>query len=358
MTTSPSPLPPLYDRWMRECLTVPVPNESKATCSDCAMCAPRGHTDAPNEPVFYDPDTKCCSYMPMMWNFLTGAVLSDDSPEAAVGRRSVEDRIKAGIAITPLAMERTPVYKALYAHIPGAFGRTQSMRCPHYIEDGGLCGVWRSRESTCATWFCKHERGDVSKQFWIRMHRLLALAERELAGWCVLQLDPGTDALRAIFPFPFPPDVPVTGSDFDGRPDPKRQAALWGNWYGREAEFYRKAHRLVRDLDWNEVRQICGPEVQAAEAIVREAFDGLRDYSLPARLRVGTFRQLPIADGGAMVTSYSPLDPLQLSPEILQILPYFQGQTVKAARAAIRRDLGIDVEPALLRKLADFELLA
>ena len=78
MSTS-SPLPPLYDRWMREALKYPVPNESKATCGDCAMCAAPGHEAAPNDPVFYDPNTKCCSYMPMMWNFLTGAVLASDA---------------------------------------------------------------------------------------------------------------------------------------------------------------------------------------------------------------------------------------------------------------------------------------
>ncbi|HWA15773.1 MAG TPA: hypothetical protein VG817_05030 [Gemmatimonadales bacterium] len=357
MSPPPSPLPPLYERWMRECLTDPVPNEAKATCGDCAMCAAPGLAPAPDDAVFYDPATKCCSYMPLMWNFLTGAVLSDDSPEATRGRRTVEARIDAGIAITPLAMERTPVYNLLYGHIPDAFGRARSMRCPHFIEEGGLCGVWRFRESTCATWFCKHERGAVAKEFWVRLHRLLALVERNLAGWCVLELDMGTDALRTIFPFPTPPDHPVTGGDFDGRPDPARQRALWGRWHGREREFYREAHGLVGRLGWRDVLGVCGPEVRAAEQIARKAFADLREQSLPSQLRAGLFRQQPLPDGGAMVTTYSPLDPLQLSPEILQILPYFQGQSAKAARNEIERELGFEVETELLRKLADFGLL-
>lgn len=357
MSHSPSPLPPLYDRWMRECLTDPVPNEPKATCHDCAMCPSAGHTPSSNDPIFYDPSTKCCSYMPVMWNFLTGAVLDDNSPEAAAGRRSVEARIKAGIAITPLAMERPPVYKLLYSHIPDAFGRSQSMRCPHYIEEGGLCGVWRSRESTCATWFCKHERGAIGKQFWVRLHRLLALTEQNLASWCVLEMDLGRDALRAIFPFPPRTELPVSGADFDGRPDPARQKTLWGKWLGREPEFYRKASSLVRGLSWSEVIGICGQEVRAAEQVMRAAFDDLRDHALPERLIPGACTQMAGADGGATVTTYSPIDPLHLSPEIVQILPYFQGQPVRAARRAIEEELGFDVEPELLRKLADFGVL-
>src|ERR1044072_6248960 len=140
MLPSQSPLPPLYDRWMRECLTGPIPNEPRATCHDCAMCAAPGHESGPRDPVFYDPATKCCTYMPLMWNFLTGAVLDDDSVEAAAGRRPVESRIDDGVGLTPLGMERPPVYKLLSSHIPDPFGRARTMRCPHYIEEGGLCG--------------------------------------------------------------------------------------------------------------------------------------------------------------------------------------------------------------------------
>jgi hypothetical protein len=51
------------------------------------------------------------------------------------------------------------------------------------------------------------------------------------------------------------------------------------------------------------------------------------------------------------------VDPLQLSPEILQILPFFRGQPVRAARQEIEEELGYEIEPALLRKLADFGVL-
>ncbi len=357
MPPSPSPLPPLYDRWMRECLSGDIPNEPKATCQDCAMCRAPGQASAPNDPVFYDPRSKCCTYMPTLWNFLVGALLEDGSPEAAQGRRTVEARIAAGISVSPIGLERPPAYAALYSHIPEAFGRAQSMRCPHYIEEGGLCGVWRARESTCATWFCKHERGAVAKRFWQELHRLLVITERQVAAWCVVQLDVGPEALSATFPFPPRPNIPVTGADFDGQITPEDLKLVWGKWAGREQEFYREAGRLAGALSWAEVVALGGAEHQAAVQITRAAFERLRSPRLPGRLRTGVLHLAPQSDGGGVITTYSPLDPLQLSPAVLQILPYFNGRTTRAARQAIARELGHQVDAPLLQKLVDFGVL-
>ena len=342
---------------MRECLLGDIPNEPKATCQDCAMCRAEGQKPAPNDPVFYDPRSKCCTYMPILWNFLVGALLDDDSPEAAPGRRTVEARIAAGIAVTPLAMDRPPAYGVLYGHIPNAFGRAQSMRCPHYIEEGGLCGVWRARESTCATWFCKHERGAVGKRFWQQLHRLLAVTERQVASWCVLQLDVGVDALAAVFPFPPPAAGPVTGEDFDGRTTPERRQLVWGQWAGREQAFYREAGRLAGALSWTDVLALGGSELQAAVQITRAAFERLTTPRLPDRLRAGELHLASAPGGGAVVTTYSPVDPLRLSPAVLEILPFFGGRTTRAARQAISRKLGHQVDTSLLLKLVDFGVL-
>jgi hypothetical protein len=53
---------------------------------------------------------------------LAGDLLSDESPESAEGRITVERRLTAGVAVTPLGLERAPVYNVLYSHIPPAFG--------------------------------------------------------------------------------------------------------------------------------------------------------------------------------------------------------------------------------------------
>ena len=356
MRPAPSTLPPLYDRWMRDCLQGTIPSEPNATCHDCAMCGVAG-AESSRDAVFYDPRIKCCTFMPTLWNFLVGPLLEDESAEAAAGRRTVEARIDAGLAVTPFGLERPPVYQLKYARIGDGWGRSLSMRCPHYIEEGGLCGVWRARESTCATWFCKHQRGAIARRFWFRLHRLLATVEQAASRWAVLQLELGEDALEALLPFQATPDAPPLGAgDFDGRPDPAAYRRIWGRWAGRERQFYRAAGQAVGRLSWSEALQLGGAEAQLAVTLARRAYGRLRSNDLPARLRARPVQVLPDPDG-AVVWTYSPIDPLRLSPALLEVLPWFDGRPTRSVLQAIRKERGLKLGPALLRRLVDFGLL-
>ncbi|MBK8006837.1 MAG: hypothetical protein IPK12_23960 [Gemmatimonadetes bacterium] len=357
MASRTSPLPPLLDRWMREALGGPMPLERRATCADCAMC-PASGGDASDDAVFFDPATACCTYMPTLWNFQVGALLADDSPEAAEGRRTVEARLAAGLAVGTLGCLPTPLYELAYRRIEGAFGRVPSMRCPHYLPDGGRCGVWRARESTCATWFCKHERGEVGKLFWERLHQLLRAAERAVAEWVVLELDPGDEVLASLHPGPGAVATSVlTPADFEGPRTPTERAQPWGRWAGRERDFFAEAHARVTRLRWRDVRRLGGVELQALERLARVAYERVRSSRLPARLTVGSFDFTPLPDGGALVTSYIATDPLRLSPMVLAALRFFDGRPVARARAASEAEDGVSLDSALVRRLADFGIL-
>ena len=149
-STEREPLPPLYDGWVTELLEGIIPRESRATCHDCAMCPSSVAQSGPRE-HYYDPAIKCCTYIPVLHNFLVGRVLSDDDPAAQAGRVTVEKRIAVGVAVTPLGLGTPPVFSLLYNNLSAeAFGRSRNLRCPHYIEDGGRCGVWRNRNSAAS----------------------------------------------------------------------------------------------------------------------------------------------------------------------------------------------------------------
>jgi hypothetical protein len=77
-----------------------APREEKATCSNCAMCAPPGAPPAP-EVVYFRPDIKCCSFHPTLPNYLIGGVLRDERPDMAEGRRRLLAKIGARVGITP-----------------------------------------------------------------------------------------------------------------------------------------------------------------------------------------------------------------------------------------------------------------
>src|SRR5713101_6632134 len=162
-----------------------VPPESRATCDDCAMCAPEGAAE-PNT-LYFSPRVKCCTYQPRLPNFLVGRALEDRDFAFSAGRATVERRIDGGVEVTPLGLEQSAAYGLLYQHGSAGFGHAESMRCPHYIEEGGRCGIWRHRNSICATWFCKYERGAVGLAFWERLRDLLMAVEKDLAVWCVLE---------------------------------------------------------------------------------------------------------------------------------------------------------------------------
>ena len=165
-----SPLPALYAAWIDQLLAGPLPQESDATCDDCAMCveddAKRARTD-----ISFNPQTKCCTYIPELPNYLVGRILADQDPTSASGRATVEARLRAGIAVTPLGLGQPPSFKVLYKHSrESLFGRSKTLRCPHYLADeGGRCGVWKHRASICATWYCKYVRGEVGLNFWAAM---------------------------------------------------------------------------------------------------------------------------------------------------------------------------------------------
>ncbi len=353
-----STLPPLYAPWIQELLDGPLPPERKATCERCVMCSPSSD-QAPDGALAFNPQSKCCTYLPVLHNFLVGRILLDDDPALAPGRATVEARIQKGVAVSPLGLLRAGLYTFLYEHSPDAFGLSQALRCPHYLEERGQCGMWRHREATCATWFCKHERGAVGMRFWKTLKQLLSAVESSLARWCVLELDVGTEALRRLFP---PPQRATAQTfdehDLDGRVDLKEYRALWGTWAGREREFYRSSAALVNPLTWQEVRALCGPEVGVYVRLTQEAYRALHSQMIPPALRVRRFEVVDSRPEASTLASYSRFDPLKVPRPLLRVLPYFDGRPTDEAVQCIAAEQGIQLDPPLMRKLVDFEILS
>lgn len=266
-------LPPLYARWAHEFLGGAIPAEMEATCNHCAMlCDTSG--DAGAAAPFFNPETKCCTYLPVLPNFLVGRMLSDDSAEFARGRATLQERPAAGVAVTPLGIGRSAEYDLLYATSGKSFfGRDRTKRCPHYLdESGGQCGIWQHRSAVCAMWFCKYVRGAVSQRFWQALHRLLSAVERDVSRWCAQQL-------RA---------------DSDG----------FGEWSGRERQYFQQCARLIDVLRWRDVMKICGPDVRALVQDTREAFESLQSRAIPRRLRVGSFKVIGPYQQSSIVEGY------------------------------------------------------
>ncbi len=321
------------------------------------MLAKPGEQD--REGLYFNPVMKCCSYVPDLHNFLAGAILDDDDPQMAEGRKTVEARIRAGVGVTPLGLEPPADYTLLYRHGTEAFGRSQTLRCPHYIEAGGRCGIWKHRESTCATWFCKYERGSLGHLFWREhLHPLLAAVEHHLAIWCALELGLELDALHSLLAEARAADPEsLQPEQIDRRPEPEKQRRIWGNWRGREMEWYRACAGRVRNLSWRDTAAICGCEVAVLARLAQKAYRELLDPQLPERLEPAPFELVQIETGRLRVVGYSRLDPLDLPAQVFQVLHYFRGRNTRAAVQAIQQEENIALSDDLILKLKDFGIL-
>ncbi len=364
MTESPSPLPPLYARWLEEAIGEPIAGEPRATCDDCAMVSKSATAPDQPPPVAFRPDTKCCTYQPELHNFLLGAIAEDADRGLAWAKEMIALRVQKRTGVSPLGIRADAFAGMLYERIvdasPEAFGRMREVRCPYYVQQGGLCGVWRHRNAICSTWFCKYERGAVGHAFWKTVLGLLRIAERAVAMWCAVEVDPGPQAMTALLFLDQRRDAAVR--DILDPTSPQAYAELWGRWAGREAELYRECARLAAGLTWNDVRRIAGPELGVLETIVRHNHAARAETTLPSQVRSGeALIQLHPTKPGVVRASTRQLayDPLELPAEVIPLLPALVGRDPVEALAALHASgRGAMLDDTLLRKLIDYGVLA
>lgn len=350
-------LPPLYAKWVDDLLGGPIPRESRAACGSCAMRAP---ASAGDKGTFFDPAIKCCTYLPTLYNFLVGRILTDEDPSRRQGRDTVAVRLARGIGVSPLGLMPTPTWALLYGNSRNSFGKAKSLKCPHYLAESGRCGVWANRESTCFTWFCKHVRGNTGFQFWRDgLHQLLQAVEIDLARWCLLEIGVSPEMrAHAMDAKAWKGEAETaTGAALDNEPDVEAYAKSWGEWRGRETEFYIRCADLVDRLSWRDVLAICGPDVRAHALAAQEAYRRLKSEDLPTPVKAGGFQIVSLGRETVRLNTYSEYDPIDVPRVVLDLLAQFDGRPTADVLLAIAEEYGVALEPDLVRKMADFDLL-
>ena len=355
-------LPPLYARWVDEMLRQPLPLETLSPCNDCVMCKPASVAPRPASRGQFNPISKCCTYTPTIPNYLIGAVLVDDDPAAAAGRATLEKRLAVGLGVNPRWATMTPVYRLLYQHgEQKAFGRAASMRCPHYLDrEGGQCGIWRHRNSVCSTYFCTLERGLIGQRFWQEMKTFLETIELALTQWCVTELDIGAEAMARL-DRPHDPGefVQLTANDLDGIADPEEQRAVWGNWYGRERDFYIAAGRKVAGLSWGDVVRLGGADVERHGQLLTVAYAALTSDAVPDLLVAAPFDSALVDEAVSRIWARAgTLDPIEIPTPLILALRHFDGATkTQDAIFAIVFDTRMGLQKWLVRRLMDAGIL-
>ncbi len=214
----------------------------------------------------FRPDVKCCGYTPTTPNFQVGAVLAGRTMDE--GLQSMRARIAAKRGVTPLGIMPSNDYIGRWKAAP--FGSERELRCPHYVQEGGLCGVWRHREAVCTTWFCQLERGVVGQHFWMTLRKFLFCAQDALVRHCARELG-AVEGAQGVWG--------------------------WGRWKKRVPAYYQECWQIVGGMHWKEVRQLGGFELGVRARDLKAAHHERRNPVLPTRLRRGEFRQEVLDDG-------------------------------------------------------------
>ncbi len=335
-------LPRIYERLLPPFFDTLAPEEPKATCNDCSMCPPK---EVVPGVTYFRPDTKCCTYQPTVPNYLVGAILADEEPAMEEGRRRIRAHIASRVGVTARWLSPSGKRQALFrAARESSFGRTTLLRCPYYEPDGGLCTIWRHRESVCSTFFCKYAAGADGQTFWRALEAYLRHTEHALASHAVATLAP------TLVQPPRPGDQMSLEELEDRPPTDADYASFWGEWQGREEEFYRAAHALVGSLSREDVARIAddAADLRALEA----AHHRLGAPVLPERLVLDLYRPPVHVEGGVVVGTYSKYEPVKLTPDLFEVLRELRAdETVAEFRARLLRDHEVDVPEALLIEL-------
>lgn len=343
-------LPPLSARWAAALLEAPLLDEPMATCDRCVMQRPIGV--APEAGDVWFGAGKCCTYQPVLHNFLAGRILLD--PGLPRAHAHLEAAMAAGAGVSPLGVTGRRSYWLLYdAGGAATFGRADALRCPLFEADTGRCGVWRHREATCATWFCKHARGAAGQSFWIALRNALQAAEVAVARALCLELGVDPEALAALVGAARSVGV----EDVDGAADPEARRCRWKGWAGREREFFEACARRAEALSAEEVMAMGGAELALWRAVLRARSAALGAPLDGARLRLGAFEVARAGPDGIRVRTYSTYDPLDVPPALLSALARFDGRPTPEVIAEIAAEDRIQIDAGLLATLVDFGVL-
>jgi len=234
-----------------------MPQERRATCLDCPKVADGSH----------HKDTRCCTYFPELVNYLLGFALQDDK-----SRPLIEAQIAKG-HILPTGQQIHPgqYHKAVQSYADDLFGELPSQVCPFLNAETIECGIYPYRNSVCSTFFCESDHGDAGNHFWEKTQDLVAYVEIALSQAAMQSL--GIDVRNYVLTLDKWASSISSSFDPDGGWSLELRKKVWGDWFGREAEF------LIATSQWvmkrkDELYQIALDqtlyEARAFEAAVNE----------------------------------------------------------------------------------------
>jgi Fe-S-cluster containining protein len=227
--------------------------------------------------LHFRPDVKCCSFHPTLPNYLVGGILSGTDSELEEGRNRIREKIKNRIGVEPAGIGPSRKWSLLYemAHHK-SFGKTQTLICPYFERKEGSCTIWPFREAVCSTFFCKYERGEDGKRFWKGVKLYLKESESALTWHALGKMNwkwgsPESVMTEMTRERRTQEDRSLSPQEMEDQPpDEDTYTDLWGEWKGREEEFFRGCYEAVSSLDDREFTSVVGVK---GDVLIKEVLE-------------------------------------------------------------------------------------
>lgn len=134
---------------------------------------------------------------------------------------------------------------ALAQNAAGNFGKKLDARCDFLNVKTGRCGIYLYRNSVCSTFFCKSDLDSAGVEFWERVQGMAGQVETALSQWAMDEA--GVDIVTYFKRFD-----QLSQGMFEGKTDSWNwsehdRSILWGEWFGKEKEFYIKCAEILKE---------------------------------------------------------------------------------------------------------------
>lgn len=341
-------LPPVYQGFVNEVFDKPKVNETRANCAQCSMCD--WGQPSPVNMEYFNKATKCCTFYPSIPNFLVGAILADNSPENAEGKKRIREVIANRMGTLPQQLTRPRKLSFLMTNYSESFGRANSLLCPYFNKDSPeyACTIWRHREAVCMTYYCKYDAGQRGYDFWNALKDYLFFMQRILSLAAMEQVDKKVKEPRWKGHHISPEDMD------DLPPKADEYASWWGKWVGREEQFYIKTYEWVKNISRADFKKNAEstPEGKKVVARLHETYEKLEKKILPTSLVRNARMKEDHAGEKVVVTTYHRYDSFALDKDLYEVVGMFRAdQSLQENLDRLAKDEGIELAPELIEYL-------
>jgi Fe-S-cluster containining protein len=347
-------VPDLYAGFLPDFFNNKIPEESFAFCMDCT----NARTGPPGKKLQtkpFRPDVKCCSYFPGLPNYLLGAILADSDPALEEGKRRVRELINKRTGVSPAGIQAPKKYSLLFTAAENSFGQCKSLLCPYYHKSKGICTIWKYREATCSTYYCRHVASAAGKAFWGTLKNVLFSVEKRLCGWVLLEsgFDFTADILNA-FSFGIQKVNRMSAAELeDVPPTAEEYLKPWQNWAGKEEEFYMHSYRLVQQISPQLFKEIMGIDLKILLQDLGNKWE--KAVGMPSKLIKNPGMEFPEA-GSNYVVPFKSIDTAVEVPAF--VLDSFDGVSPwREVQKYLGDKFNVDIDETFILSLYHYRIL-